>query len=431
MTSYAGLGFDPTPGEPGAVRDSLAALAAAGQQLGMVIGNLESALSLSDGWSGDAADDFHDNADDLPTALTKGAESMGKAADALVTWAEQLVGNKQQTEILDKLARELKKQIAAAEGAVAAAASGARMARGAQAGAARDAYDSAVADLASLREQLAAVIDEARTLEATHLGQAEATAAKIRGAKGDAFEPVGGFSQAVGVVSTVMGEISAWTGRAAFVAALIPGGQLAAGVLAASSAATGVAGAAGGIYAKSQDAPAFANRSYLSLGADGALSLGGPAGRGVSSFAKALKAGPRGALKDLRRSVATHASTAAVSKSGYAREMARKLVDDAPLGRAIKQYQDARGADSVTEAMRRIGQIRADDMAERTVLDKALEGVSHGTSGAVGAADRLDRATGGDGVPDWMKPVAKAPHLGSATAEGVALGQRKLLDGVD
>jgi uncharacterized protein YukE len=424
VTSYPGLGFDPTPGEPGDVQSVLQAFADTGGKVGLMIATLQDTLDVSDGWIGDAADDFHDNGDDLPQALQKGAESMQQAADALITWFCQLTGNKQQAEALDRIARELKKELAAAEQDLAAAASGARMATGSEAAGARRAYQAAATQVGSLHAQLDAVLDEARKLQRRHLDQAEATAAKLRGATGDAFEPVGGGAQVIGAVSGVMSEVSAWTGRAAFVAALVPGGQLAAGVLAATAAGTGVAGAGGSVYAKTQGVPNMANRSYLSLGVDGVLSLGGPAGRTTTQLVKALRAP--------RRSLATAAATAAIGRGELARELARRggraAFDDSTLGKAVLAYRQAHGADSVSTAMRRIGEIRAREAAERGAIGNAVEGTRHGAESAFSLADYGQRATGGDPLGPGEKRVPKLLNPGEFVSD---LVNERTRDGLD
>ncbi|MGH3993024.1 MAG: WXG100 family type VII secretion target, partial [Pseudonocardiaceae bacterium] len=84
--SYPGLGFDPTPGEPGAVQAVLDTFATAGENIASILPQLQSAVSTADGWDGDAAEEFSDYGDDIPNGLAEGAESMGQAADALVVW---------------------------------------------------------------------------------------------------------------------------------------------------------------------------------------------------------------------------------------------------------------------------------------------------------------------------------------------------------
>lgn len=397
--SYPGLGFDPTPGEPGAVQAVLEKFAATGEQLASIVPQLQSAVSVADGWDGDAADEFSDYGDDIPNGLIEGAESMGKAADTLVTWYAALVDNKAQAEVLDAMARKLKKQIEAAWDAVHDAQAALSTAVSQQAvTAARNDLNTASSAVGTLQAQLDVVIDEARQLQATHLQQANTTAAALRGAAGDAFQPVSAGAQIVGVAGSVLSEVSTWTGRAAFVAALVPGvGTLPAGVLAAASAGTGLAGTGGKLLAKQQGAPGMQNTSTMSLLLDGLLSVGGPAGKGVGQALKGLKSARQEAAQ--------------LGARGLAGKAGKSAFDESQLGKALKAFNDARGANSVKDAMDRIGASRIDDLAQRGAVDKALEGTGIAGSSVVDIADKADRATGGSGLTQWEKLVGKGPDL--------------------
>jgi hypothetical protein len=341
---------------------------------------------------------------------------MGKAADALVAWFAQLTSNKAQAEVLDAMARRLKDQLETAWEQLRDAQFAAGNAVGAESrDAAKERVDAIASRIGELQAELDIVIDEARQLQQTHFDQANATAATISGAAGG-FQPASWGSQAAGVAGTVLGEISTWTGRAAFVAALVPGGQLAAGVLAAGSAATGVAGAGGKIYAVTQGAPGMRGTSVGQLLLDGVLSIGGPAGKGVGQALKGLKA----AREDAAR----------LGGRGLAAKAGREAFDDSKLGKAIKAMQDARGANSVKDAMERIGQARADELGRRGPIDKALEGTGIGGSSAVDLADAADRLRGGDGLSDWEKLIGKGPDIkgvvGDATNNAVKAGAKKI-----
>jgi uncharacterized protein YukE len=410
---YPGLGFDPTPGEPGAVQAVLDAFVSAGEQISAVLPNLQSAVRTADGWEGDAAEEFSDYGDDIPNGLAEGAQSMGQAADALVAWFGRLVNNKAQTEVLDAMARKLKRQIEAAWDAVRDAQFTLDTAVAPKAvTAARTQRDAAANAVGTLEAQLQIVIDEARQLEQDHLAQADAAAAALRGAAdGDAFQPVSWGSQAAGVAGNVLGEISTWTGRAAFVAALVPGGQVAAGVLAATSAATGVTGTAGKLYSRQQGAPNMANTSTMSLVLDGLLSVGGPAGKGVGT---AL-----GGLKEARRQAAE------LGAGGLSRTALRTGFTESHLGKAVKAFNDAHGANSVRDAMRRIGQTQADDLARLSDVEKVLKGTGMAGGGATDLATYADKADGGKGLNAWQKLPGKAFDVPALVTDAVNAGVRE------
>jgi hypothetical protein len=165
-------------------------------------------------------------------------------------------------------------------------------------------------------------------------------------------------------------------------------------VLAATSAGTGLAGTGGKLYAKSQGAPAMAKFSTASLLLDGVLSVGGPAGKGVGQALRGLKAARQNAADLGARGLAGRAGKAAF--------------DDSQLGKAIKAFNDAKGANSVRDAAQRIGQAQTDDLARVGAVEKALKGAGMGGSGAMDLANYADKAGGGDGLTPWQKLPGKA-----------------------
>jgi uncharacterized protein YukE len=407
LTTYAGLGFDPTPGDVGAVENALTQLADGGGRMEMLMTSIESDLDLSQGWAGAAADEFHDNLDDIPRALETGAQSMGHVAAALITWAGQLADNKRQTEILDRMALELEQQLSRAAADLNRAKTFLAQARGADRAAAQAEFDRAAVHAVSVNEQFDAVLEQARTLRDKHLAQAEATAAKIAGASdGDTFEPTGKLDQVVGTVGGVLSEVSVWTGRAAFVATLLatgPAGWTAASVvLAGTTAASGLAGTVAQAHAKQAGVYSLKDTSMLGLAADGVLSVGGPAGAGTRQVLKALRAnGPKGVL-DLAKTLG--------SSQPY-REGLREAFKASNAGKVVQVFRDAGEARTVGKAVENIGKARVEEMARRDAIDKALEGAGHAGSSAVDLADLLDKGAKGDGAPDWLGIPAALPNL--------------------
>lgn len=423
--SYAGLGFDPTPGEPGAVANALTQIADGGGKLSMLLGTIEPDLDLSQGWEGAAADEFHDNLDDIPRALNSGVESMGYVANALTTWAGQLADNKRQTEILDKMAIELKQQLREAVAELNQAQAALESARGADRASAQVVFDRAAVHAVSVNNQFDTVIEQAKTLQDKHLAQAEATATKIAGASNsDTFEPTGKLSQVVGTVGSALGEISAWTGRAAFVAALLatgPAGWTVAGTLAAATAASGLTGTGAKLYAKQAGVYSLKDASTLGLLADGALSIGGPTSSGTQQLLRALKSnGPKGVLD-----VAKNVSPQTLRKG------LKEAIDEGQTAKAINALRDAGDARTLREAAENIGKIRAEEMARRDAIDKALEGAGHTGSSTVNVADLLDKATGGDGTPEWLTIPAKLPDFPGAAGEAADQFSKKVLEKIE
>jgi uncharacterized protein YukE len=425
LTTCAGLGFDPTPGELGAVENALTQIADGGGKLEMLMGTIESDLDLSQGWEGSAADEFHDNLDDIPRALNSGAQSMGHVADALVTWAGQLADNKRQAETLDELARELRNQLRDAVAELTRAKTALESARGADAAGAQVAFDRAAVHATSVDDQFDAVIEQARTLRGKHLAQAEATATKIAGASNsDTFEPTGKVDQVVGTVGSVLGEISVWTGRAAFVAALLatgPAGWTAAAALAGATAASGLAGTGAQLYAKQAGVHSLKDTNTLGLLADGVLSVGGPASTGTRQLIRALRSnGPKGVV-DVIKDVGPKTLPKAINEA----------IREGQTAKAIQVLRDAGDARTIRDAAENIGKIRAEEMARRDAIDKALEGAGHGGASAMDAADLLDKATNGDGTPDWLGIPAALPDLPGVASETADHFTKKALEKIE
>ncbi|HEV2779010.1 MAG TPA: hypothetical protein VGX25_06365 [Actinophytocola sp.] len=429
MTSYAGLGFDPTPGEPSAVENALTQLADGGGKLEMLMGTIESDLDLSDGWDGAAADEFHDNLDDIPRALNSGAQSMGYVADALVAWTGQLADNKRQTEILDKLALELKQQLREAVAELNQAKTALESARGANRASAQAAFDRAAVHAVSVNDQLDAVIQQARTLQDKHLAQAEATAIKIAEASNsDTFEPTGKVDQVVGTVGSVLGEISVWTGRAAFVAGLLaggPAGLAVAGALYGATVASGLTGTAAKLYAKDAGVHSLQGTNTLGLIADGALSLAGPTSTGTRQLLKALKAGGPKRVLNVLKDVEPKTVGKTLGKG------LKEAIEGGQIAKAIQALREASDAKTVREAVENLGKIQAEELAKRDAIDKALAGAGHAGSSAVDAAELLDKAAGGDGTPDWLNIPGKLPDLPGAAGEAADHFSKKALEKIE
>jgi hypothetical protein len=412
MTTYPDVGIT-LEGEASAIQSTLQAFVRAGDQIGRVLPSLQSAVETADGWEGSAAEEFKDKGDDLPKGLIDGAESMGKAADALGTWAGQLVNNKLEAEVLDSMAKRLKQLIEQAWDDVREATAAVNAATTAEArNSAQGRLDTAARQLGTLQADLERVIQDGQELQQRHLDQANAAAAKIRAAEGGAFQPVGWFPQAVGVVGTVMGEISTWTGRAAFVAALIPGGGVVAGPLLLTAATTGVASVGGKATAKLGGAPDMQKLGWGELGLDALLSAGGPV---TAASRHAFKEGLRQAVKDAREQ----------GLSGVSRNALKEAFDASKAGEAAKVLRDAGSPASLRELAENVGRAKADELAKLGPLERGLQLGGMGTSSILDAGDYASKASGGDGLPEWLKPVGKLPDASGAIGEAVNTGAKK------
>jgi hypothetical protein len=219
MRSFPALGFDPAEGDAGSVAAALFSLATALSAMQETAPRLQEALDVSDDWSGDAADDFHDYGDDLPTALNSGTESMNAAATSLSKWQTQLMANQELADQYEREAKRLKDKLETADREVDAAAKALGSAKGDDY---QKIYDNrylpAVNEWSNLNNALQRVIDKARRLKDKHRGQAEAAADGIKGGPDDAFKPESdgalvqvfdGVAKASGIVSAVSTTIAA------------------------------------------------------------------------------------------------------------------------------------------------------------------------------------------------------------------------------
>lgn len=259
--SFPALGFDPAEGDRGAVATVLTSILRAAIQLDEVNTRMAEALDVSDDWSGDAADDFHDYGDDLPQAFGTGAESMKAVADALNTWAGQLATNQALADQLEARAKQLKAQVKDAGAAMDEAAGAIPRDTGNPSYAERyDAFQRTVDTWSTLNTALRKVIDDAERLKARHLRGANAAASAIRGGPDDAFQPEndGWFVQTVDGIAKVSSIASAVTGVAAAALAITVIGAPVAGALETASIATGGIALGAGVVqrvANSKNAP--------------------------------------------------------------------------------------------------------------------------------------------------------------------------------
>jgi hypothetical protein len=259
--SFPALGFDPAEGDRGAVATVLTSILRAGLQLKEVSTRMAEALDVSDDWSGDAAENFHDYGDDLPQAFGTGAESMQAVAEALSTWSGQLTANQARADELEAKAKKLKAQLKEAEAAMDEAASALPRDTGNPNYAERyDAYRRTVDTWSALNTALQMVIDDAERLKARHLREANAAASAVRSGPDDAFQPEndGWFVQVVDGVAKVSSIASAVTGVAAAALAMTVIGAPVAGALETASIATGGVALGAGVVqrvAKSKNAP--------------------------------------------------------------------------------------------------------------------------------------------------------------------------------
>jgi hypothetical protein len=402
IRSFPALGFDPTPGNAGAIQEVMGKLATAQVTLSECATRMSDALDVSDDWDGDAADDFHDNGDDLPKAFSSGATSMGNAAKALSVWYGQLTGNQQTTELLEKQAKEAKQLVAAAEvgqqelGKQAAAASGDDKLP------ALEAYGKAVLVTMAAKSKLEGIINRAKALQKRHLAQANQAAENVKSDDDGSFQPQNDnwVVQVTDTVSKTSGIVSTVSGTIAAASLVVP----VAGEVVAPVAGT-VAAASGGIH------------TVAAIGQKGLGSSNAPSAAEIVIGAVPTKAvtAPAGAvgkeiLKDGER----------VGLKQGLKQAGKDTADATDFGKAYKGVKDiraARGSDvgaraEVKEARRKALEDKGKGLSkvlpgttrrDYEGLGRARSG-AEAASGAVSSADKIDQALDPD---DKRTPAEK------------------------
>jgi uncharacterized protein YukE len=292
---FPALGFDPAPGDTGALGSAAEAVRGAGQLFTNASGNVT--RLNSSGWTGDAADQFRGQLKDLPRDLDLAARSHQTAARALTDYGTGLAARQRRAADLETRAAALRQQENSAVAEVNRLAGRTAPADSPEFRALKNDYDAARTRATSLGSQLQEVIAEARRLHGEHRSAAGDAARSIRGVADAPYKEPGWLSRAwssvkgwiadhadvLAQISTVLKGVSAVLG----VLSLVPGLQFLAPF----------ALAAGGIALAIDVAIKLATGkgSWASIGIDAALTFI-PGGKILSGLkgVKAAVAGERG-----------------------------------------------------------------------------------------------------------------------------------------
>ncbi|WP_290061121.1 hypothetical protein [Amycolatopsis solani] len=169
MADFRGLGFDPVPGDPGAVAEAARRCVAAATRLREV-----RAPGEIPEWAGPSAQAHAERAGRAVTGLAATPEAMDAAAGVLEGWAGTLVAHHRRAEELDVRAGAARRAVVDAEDDVERAATEAQFS---PAGAGNLA--AARTRLAHRRQDLDRVLTEARDLERLHATEASRVAGRL------------------------------------------------------------------------------------------------------------------------------------------------------------------------------------------------------------------------------------------------------------
>ncbi|CCH33601.1 hypothetical protein ABZ816_22640 [Actinosynnema sp. NPDC047251] len=164
MADYRGLGFDPAPGNAGAVAAAAARCAFDVPVPGVPVG-----------WEGAAAEGFRTRLEAVVSELTAVRRAMRAAAEVLDAWAGTLLGNQRRAEDLDRRATALRRELAEAADEVdrCAALASFTPAHG-------EAHAAVTARHDGIARRLDEVLEEARLLARDHHAEARRVAERLR-----------------------------------------------------------------------------------------------------------------------------------------------------------------------------------------------------------------------------------------------------------
>ncbi|MFI8461139.1 WXG100 family type VII secretion target [Kitasatospora sp. NPDC085464] len=210
--AWPGLGFDPAPGDQGAVTALSATLRRVAGHLGSIHTTLAQ-LSRHEGqWTGTAADKFAEQFGKLPDYLKDASDSITTAYGALDTWYKALAEHQPKAAELERAALAARRHKTEAEQAHTAAAAHPDLELAGQTfpddasladataryNAAKKHLDEAAATVRSAGDELGHLLSQGATLHTTHTGDARKTADAIRKAADSKAPPEPGWLDKVG-----------------------------------------------------------------------------------------------------------------------------------------------------------------------------------------------------------------------------------------
>ena len=292
---FPALGFDPAPGDAGAVEAAARHVDVAARTFGRAAGDL--ARLNSSTWTGEAAESFRGQLKDLPRDVDLAAQAHQTAARTLTNYGTDLLIRQRRADELESRAEELRRRQHAAIAEVNRVAAQRAPAGSPELAALRVHYRAAKSRADILGSELQQVVADARRLYGEHRTAAQSAALLIRGASEAPYREPGRLARALSAVkkwiadhadvladiSTVLKGVSAVLG----VLSLVPGLQF----LAPFAIAAGALALALDVAVKA----ATGRGSWASLTLDAALTVVpfGPVARAVKSVpgvANGLKA---------------------------------------------------------------------------------------------------------------------------------------------
>ncbi|HST63627.1 MAG TPA: hypothetical protein VLM05_00440 [Mycobacteriales bacterium] len=226
VREFPALGFDPAPGDAGALDAAAADVAATGKVFGDASANV-SRLNSS-GWTGDAADAFRGQLKDLPRDLDLAARSHQTAARALTDYQSGLVSRQRRAAELETRAADLRRREQSAVAEVNRLAGQTAPSGSPEFARLKSQYDSARSTATTLGSDLREVLAQARRLHDEHRSAASTAAGRIRDVADAPYKEPGWLSRAW---SSVKGWIADHADALAKISSVLKGISAVLGVL--------------------------------------------------------------------------------------------------------------------------------------------------------------------------------------------------------
>jgi hypothetical protein len=191
---FPALGFDPAPGDAGALSAAARSVDGAGRTFGEASASV-SRLSSS-GWTGQAAEEFRGRLEDLPRDLDLAARSHRTTARVLSDYGSGLQVRQRRAAELEGRAEELTRLRAAAVGEVNRIAGQPAAEGSAELASLTSRYGVARSRADGLGTELGQVIADARRLHGEHRSSAQAAARAIRNVADAPYREPGWLSRA-------------------------------------------------------------------------------------------------------------------------------------------------------------------------------------------------------------------------------------------
>lgn len=321
---FPALGFDPSPGMPTEVQQLTSSLSTAVSKLQTAHDLLKQVATAQGIWEGEAADNFKKTVGEMPKHLGNAEESLRKAANLLKEWYDKLTGFDHTADKYEQEAKQAKQAINQAEQTYNTAKSnpdldlkGQHFNTDAALQEAQQRHNTAVNQLEEAKKGLTTaqnnldeIIRKAKKLLDSHDTEANATARQIKGKAADLAPPEPGFWESIGNalewIWNHLGDIAAVVGAIAGIVAILCTGPIAAVVAIVAVVASAVAFSKhlARDWEKINQWPPDLQATLGLLGdaagmipgvgaLKGGISMGGSAGKLLSSADEALSAGEK------------------------------------------------------------------------------------------------------------------------------------------